>query len=403
MIQEPSPHFEDAPPVWFQRKLGLITGARRRIGSRALIGVMVAWVPLFVFTIVQSVFLDRAELGSLATDFGVHARYLVAVPLFILAEHHCAPMLNQIVAEFVNTGLVTEAERARFDEEVARGRRRLGSPVAEAAVVVLSYGFVALAVSSITGGMVTPWQVESLAPALAIDQMPAWHLTGGFLAVFSPAGWWHVLVSLPLLLMLFLGWIWRLLMWTWLLWRISRLKLQLVPAHPDRMAGLGFVSQSIRAFSVLAFAIGTIAASRVLRVFGAQGALTENYLEFTAGMLLFILVLFAAPLLVFVPNLLRARWSGVLDYGKTAVHLGETFEQEWLHARVDKSSLQRPDFSATTDLYSVVSNVYSIRLVPIDLRDLAIMAVSLAAPFIPVIFLAFPADTIWRGVKNMLF
>ncbi len=55
---------------------------------------------------------------------------------------------------------------------------------------------------------------------------------------FSLAGWWHLLVSLPLLLILFFGWIWRLALWARFLFLMSRLNLRLIPAHPDNVGGL---------------------------------------------------------------------------------------------------------------------------------------------------------------------
>ena len=60
---------------------------------------------------------------------------------------------------------------------------------------------------------------------------------------------------LPLLL-LGLGWLWRLYLWGRFLWQLSRLDLRLVPAHPDQTAGLKFVGYAVRAFALLGFAWG---------------------------------------------------------------------------------------------------------------------------------------------------
>ena len=46
-------------------------------------------------------------------------------------------------------------------------------------------------------------------------------------------------------------------------------------------------------------------------------------------------------------------------------------ESRWLGRPVEEKALEAPDFSATTDLYSIVSNVYTMNLMPLSLRNLA--------------------------------
>jgi hypothetical protein len=72
-----------------------------------------------------------------------------------------------------------------------------------------------------------------------------------------------VLVSVPLLLLLLLGWLWRVLLWWRFLWLTARLDLRLIPGHPDLAGGLMFVGSSLRSFWLLSFALGAIAAGTV--------------------------------------------------------------------------------------------------------------------------------------------
>src|SRR5678816_2098615 len=92
------------------------------------------------------------------------------------------------------------------------------------------------------------------------QDIPLWHKAGDGGRGYSWAGWWHVLVSAPVALVLLLGWLWRILIWGLFLFRVSRLDLQLVPTHPDLLGGLQFVGLSLRAFLLLSFAISTSAA-----------------------------------------------------------------------------------------------------------------------------------------------
>jgi hypothetical protein len=102
---------------------------------------------------------------------------------------------------------------------------------------------------------------------------------------------------------------------------------------------------------------------------------------------------------------MRRRWAcSAGSYGALAVWVGEEFESKWLNrGNVDRAALEKPDFSATADLYSVVSNVFAIRFVPVDLKSLIALTVALLLPFVPVLLLAIPINTILQSLQKLLF
>jgi len=63
-------------------------------------------------------------------------------------------------------------------------------------------------------------------------------------------------VSAPLLRFFLYRWAFRYFIWTALLWKLSRTPLHLIPTHPDRAAGLGFLSITQTRFGVLFCALG---------------------------------------------------------------------------------------------------------------------------------------------------
>ncbi|PTE11099.1 hypothetical protein C9427_07735 [Mesorhizobium helmanticense] len=357
------------------------------VGRRALIVAAVGWAPLVVLAGIQSAMRSDGVL-SLLWELGAHARYLIAAPLLILAEAQCAPRLNAIVRHFADAGLVTDKDRGRYDAAVASTRALLSSNTAEIVVIALAYLCVSAAAFS-----------------LSFDQFPAWHKTGALAPAFSPAGWWHVLVSLPLLLTLLFGWAWRFALWAHLLWRIARIDLRLLASHPDGAAGLAVLGYSLRAFSLVAMAPATIVAGRSAQIVLVHGALSKDTTIFSAGLLLAVGALFAVPLFFFTPVLMRALQRGSFEYGALANQVGFAFEEQWVgrNRLADNSALERPDFSATTDLYAIVANVYSLRLVPVDLKSIASLGVALLLPFVPVVFMALPAEQILADLKNLLF
>lgn len=379
--------FEHAPPLAVQEWLGLARPRALNVGRRALLLALVGWAPLFLFALLQSLWLRADHLTPLLWETGVHARYLAAVPLLILAEAWCVPQLNKIAQHFAKSGMLGPHDHIRFADALASTRARLQSRTAEMLAFAIAYLIVLTTILSYQG-----------------QPLPAWATSPGLTPVFSPAGWWHMLVSLPLLLVLIFGWMWRLALWTRLLWLIARLDLRLVASHPDHCAGLGFLGQSLRAFAPVALAISTIAAGRSAHMVLTGAGFPTPQLLFNVCLAVALVVLFVAPLFVFTPILMRAWRRGALLYGALADEVGHAFERKWLDARKEdrRDSLQAVDFSAVNDLYAVVANVHSIRMVPVDIRDLITLVVAILLPFVPVALLAFPLDQIWSAIKSLL-
>jgi hypothetical protein len=378
--------FEHAPPVGLQRRLGLIRSDDPAIGRRALLVVLLAWVPLLVLAVVESVSARLDIITPVLREVGLHARYLIAAPLLVLAEATCVPQLNAIVRHVRDGGFIDERNRSRLDEAVASTHRLLRSRAAEICVFALAY-------------VVVLTTILSRAP----DQVPVWAQPAGSMPLYSLAGWWHMLVSLPLLLVLILGWLWRIVLWSRLLWRISVLDLKLVASHPDCCAGLSFLSQSVRALAMFAFALAIIAAGRSTHLVLSGGDLPTSLLAFNITLLLAIAALVVAPLLVFIPTLMRTWRQGTLAYDALADRFGHDFERKWLARTADESARDPSDFSAAADLYAVVANTHAIRLVPVGLKDLLALAVALLLPFVPVLLLAVPLKVIWAHISSLLF
>jgi hypothetical protein len=235
--------------------------------------------------------------------------------------------------------------------------------------------------------------------------IPAWQRSGPGLLECSAAGWWHLLVSAPLLMLLLLGWFWRLLLWVRFLWSVSRLELVLSPAHPDHCAGLRFLGYSLSDFSALGLAFGTIVAGSLANR-GLRGGLTlSEYQRDFVALALFVVVLFGAPLLLFSGPLLRTLRRGVYRYGRLAAGVGSQLEHKWLGGgtALDEQSLEVQDFSAVTDLYQIASNVYAMRLLVVDVRSIAILLVATVLPLLAVATASLPLDVLRQVLSDLLF
>jgi hypothetical protein len=376
--------FESAPPHRFESWLGLIRAGSPRVVRRAVLALVIGWVPLALLTLLHGDFMRPDHANAFIFDFGAHARFLITAPLLILAESLCAPRLAAIARHFVTGGLVAEAERPAYERAVDSTRRLLQSKAAEILTFVLAYALVA-----------------SLLFGAADAEVPLWHasIAGGHLAA-TPAGWWGLLVSLPLLLLLLLGWLWRVGVWTRFLWLMSRMKLRLIPSHPDHAGGLKFVGYSLEAFVPLAFTFGVLGAGVVLNQVVNRGAPPTQFKYLAVGVAVFAVVLFAAPLLVFVRRLIEEHHRGMLAYGAFASRAGDEFERKWLMGPVDEQTLRSPDFAPTNSLYSIGGHAFAMSRLPFEPRSLAVLAGAALLPFVPVVVLSVPLDVLLRKVAG---
>jgi hypothetical protein len=380
--------FDGGPPLRLEKSLGLIRPNQRRSIQRAVLVLLIVWAPLFILSAIESLALGDNKLVSLMGDLTVMARYLIAAPLFILAEEFTILRIGHIARHFIDAGIVTAVDRQRFDAIIAKSRRLLTSVQVEVVVIILAY----LAMIVLTQTFPT-------------EDIPPWHKAGGGGAGYSWAGWWHALVSAPVALVLLLGWLWRLLVWGLFLFRVSRLDLQLVAAHPDLVGGLQFVGLSIRAFLLLSFAISTTVGGGVAQRVLYSGTSFFSFIYVIIAVVILSLLLFVGPLLVFGGKLVEARRRGIIEYGGLAGAVGNQLEKKWLDYRknVDEGALDVPHFSATTDLYQVVSNVYQMKPFPINLQDLIALIVVTLLPFLPALLLEIPLNEILADLVKVMF
>jgi hypothetical protein len=78
-----------------------------------------------------------------------------------------------------------------------------------------------------------------------------------------------------------------------------------------------------------------------------------------------------------------------------ASSMGRQFERRWFAGQqLEEGALAQPDFSSTTDLYSIAANAYGMRIIPLGPKDIIPLAVATLAPFVPLALAAVPLDVI---------
>jgi hypothetical protein len=178
-------------------------------------------------------------------DFSAYARFVLAVAIFVLMEPSAEQRLRMLASHFVKSGLVPQAQLPAAAKAFEKALQRRDLRTAELAALLVAYALSFAVVATSLATTPTSW--------LGTVRDGVRHLT--------LAGWWCLLISVPLFFFLFGRWIWRFVVWALLLRDLARLDLQLVAAHPDRAGGLGFISQYPRVFTAFVFALSCVIAA----------------------------------------------------------------------------------------------------------------------------------------------
>jgi hypothetical protein len=365
--------------------IDLLRDANARILTITAIAVALAWVPPAVLSALRG----GAAFVSFLTDYASQSRFLIILPVLILAAPNLHKRLAMVAHHF---GIfVRENQLSKFHTSWTSFERLRNSGVAQAMIVLLTYA------TAVSLG-------QNLSPEGA-EVVSWWKGGGGGFRWFSPAGTWALLTSYPILLFFTLLWLWRQLLWTRFMRSTARLDLRLIAAHPDCLGGLGFLEASLRGQIPFSFCLGAglagAVANRVLH--NGQKLTAFGYVAAAVvGTVLFVCV---APYFTFTPVLMRVRHQALLRYGVFARAAGEQFEIKWLEQprNLNQDVLDAADFSALYDLYGVVKNVNAIFILPVSRVDLYVLIAVAFVPAIPVVIASIPIDTVARAAIKMLF
>jgi hypothetical protein len=371
---------------WAHFPVAILMNARLRV----LILAMLAWLPLLVLSALEGQLLGGTVAVPFLFDVEAHIRFLVALPLLIMAEvatsRHLPPLLQQFAARH----LVPENSRARFEAAIAAAFRQRNSVLAEVLLIAFVYGV----------GILIVWRQY-----VALDAATWYATPSAEGSTLTNAGMWYGYVSMPIVQFLLLRWYLHMLIWARLLWQVSRIELSLVPAHPDRAGGLGFLASAWFPFALLAAAHGALAAGQIAnRIFFAGATLPQFVYEIVV-VVVFMLCVVISPLLFFAPQLAAAKRAGLLNYGTLTSRYVREFDAKWLHggAPADEELVGSGDIQSLADLSSSYDVVRTMRFTPISMQATVGLAVATLAPIAPLLLTMIPLNQLLEGLVKIIF
>ena len=353
-------------------RLGLVHGRTDTIALGLVLGAFL-WIVLLALALVEGfghVLFSMEAIGG-------HVRLLVVIPLLFVCEAFIDPRFTAFVHVIVRSQVVPVTTRPALESEIARIARWKDAWVPEA-LFLLAAVLLALTMRN-----------ENFFAYLS-------GLTGGSnpsaVAATTWTSQWYWMVCVPLFRFLWLRWLWRLALWCFFLWRVSRLDLRLVPTHPDRAGGLGYLEWVHSEFSPLVLAISA-AQSASLAQDIALGRMTfDGIYPGVAFILIADAVLFLGPLQIFSRKLWACKVKGLSDYSAFAERYVNAFDRKWLGADPTPGEplLGTADIQSLADLSNSVNIVRDMRLVPVSPSLLMYLAVAALLPLLPLALFKYP-------------
>jgi len=377
-VDNPSRPFllmEGGPFFNLQKRLGLIKQNSNLIKRRALLAALMTWLPLLLLAALQHRAFGHFVPVPFVRDFSTYTRFLLAIPLLILAENILGPRIASAAAHFVSSRLVIEKDYRRFDQFIAAGLHSRDSIIAEVVCVALAY-CLSIVAFRMTAVHVDTWYASRTGDGMTLT----W------------AGWWLVGLCIPLFQFLVLRWLWRLFLWFQFLARVRSLDLQLFPTHPDEAGGLGFIGEAQRFFGILLFAFSAASAGVLANDIVYDKIPLQNFVTAIVAYAIAILIIFAGPLVVFSGTLRRVKRHGLHQYGKLATEYTSSFHKRWIEGENPnhEALLGTGDIQSLADLGTSFSIVEKMKPLPIDPLDLLHLVLASLLPITPLLLTVMP-------------
>jgi hypothetical protein len=340
-------------------KLHLSRFSRFALIKRSAAMVLLTWVPVAVLALIGGNSGGGLVETNFFADFAAYAQFLIALPLFMLAEFIIDTSTRSAARAFVSDGIVREEDLPRLERinvQIARLRTSLWPDLI---CIALAFGMSAVI----------------LVPEFGASPLPTWHVENwSWGRSLSLPGWWEFVIAIPVMNYTWLRLIWKILLWIFYLQRLSRMKLELHPTHVDLTAGIGFISRTQAQFAIFILAYGI---SNVAATVGYEIAILHYDLgklpvwgplaAFAVGAPL----LFTLPLFMFTRQLYRSKKRALAIFRRRVTEHSRKIEARWLSGSTspDSAAEEIRHLTELATLGSMFTRIQDMRVVPFDLRS----------------------------------
>jgi hypothetical protein len=378
---------EGGPLYHIEKRVGLIKANAPLMIKRAIFAAVLTWLPLLILSAIQGTAIGHKVPVPFLLDFGAYTRFLIAIPLLLLAEISLGPRIAEAAEHFVTSGVILEKDFQKFDNAVESGLKLRDSILAEIVIAILAYVFSISAFRALAIHVST-WSVARINGAMSIT----W------------AGWWLILVCAPLAQFLVLRWLWRLFLWFRFLAHVRQLDIQLFPTHPDEAGGIGFVGEAQRFFGILVFSYSLGVAGVIANNVVFDKIPLKHFAPAIGVYAIIALLLIVAPLTVFTGKLIVARRLGLHNYGTLATSYTGSFDKKWIRGENPEGEklLGTADIQSLADLGNSYSFIEEMRILPVKPGPLLQLVAAALLPMAPLLLTVMPLEDILKLLMKVL-
>lgn len=353
---------------------------------KVLMLLAVTWLPMALMSLIsRHAFGDRVVLPFFR-DLEVHARFLLAIPMLELGEIVVGLSLRVQARHLVERGIVAPQELPAFRAAQQKVIWLRDSVFSELTILILSLA-ISLLFREVLG---------------VVDGTSSWERVD---RVATLAGWWHMLVSLPLLYFFLFRWVFVLIVWSRFLYLVSRLHLELTPTHPDHVGGLGFLAWGLASFSTVLMATSVVCSAGFAAEILHHGESLNSLKYHVAAFVVIAIIMIHAPLLAFSGQLARCRFTGLLKFGALVWQHDREFDEKWLSPHPDENReriLGSSDVQSMADIATCYEHINDMRLIPYDMKALVVLVFSALIPMVPLLATAIPLQEIFMKLGELL-
>ncbi|WP_454832418.1 hypothetical protein [Pseudoxanthomonas wuyuanensis] len=350
----------------------------------AVLLALLCLLPIALAAVVNGTLYGSSVDVPLLFDFSMLGRFLLVVPLLVIAAPQCDRLMRWTIAHIPKCGLVPVGKQPAYDRLLSH-IRSLRDPVwPESLLLLLAF---------------TPL----LYMETTFDAMPgidSWRSGGDTMSRFAAA--WLDWVALPLFRFMSLLWLWRFALWTYLLWRLSQLHLRLDASHPDGSGGILFLGESQFRFVVLALAGGILVSGNCMNHVMHLGESIDQQKHLVIAYVLLSVGCLLAPLLLLGRRLFGVKQKALLAFSELGHSAASDFRSRWLAQHRQKSLLDSGDPSSLADYGSVYATVRSMSIFPMTRATILWFFLLSALPFLPLFIIAMPLEELLDRLVSVI-
>jgi hypothetical protein len=289
--------------------------------------------------------------------------------------------MTAFVATIASTGVVPARATSALDADVRRANRLADAWWPDAACLLIA---IALA---FTGSRLQPYGET------AVYDVPRTALAAQV----------YFQVGVTLCRFLLFRWALRMVLWSWFLWRVSRLDLYLMAGHPDREGGLGPLEGVHERFTPLVAALSIVECASLAESISTGTLAVTGVHPWLATVLLIDGALFICPLLAFTDKLWASRTRGLGLYMKLAARYVTEFETKWTGPGPSGAPLLgTPDLQSLADLNNAINVVKNMRWVTAGPRLVTMVIGAALVPFSPLLLFQYHVAELTQKVLSKL-